>query len=664
MGPLGLVTVPSARMDPPGTVRLQAAAAEPYAHAVASVQLAAPLNIAVRQSARMTSLRRDPERLYPGIDLRLRLLRENAVAPDITLGLQSAIGHRRMAAEYLSLSKRYGDFDFTGGIAWGRLGSAAHMSNPLKALGDHFGKKRAADGDMPNSPADWFTGEDIGFFAGLQYDTPWIEGLSLKAEWGADRYVAESAAFDHDAPHPWAVGVSYSPTSWVNIGAGLIGGDRVMASLSLQGGLDSWRGRPYRTDDTPALRPYRTGLALPREMVRAAATDHTVLRDLNMNRDMVWTRLEADRTAPLPRQWGHAARAIANHAGPDAAAIEITPMIYGLRGPSVRLMRRDLEQTLAHHNGSPQEIWRNAQINAPARDDYYRPAPWRFADMLKNIRYIWDTQTSLSEEDRGVLYRTGLVVETERMLTRHLMAGGGLRVNIADNLEKLNALRPVSLLPVREDIDVFTQNRAVVDRAYMGWFKSFNTDVHMMAAAGYLEEMYGGVGGEILYRPFGKTFAIGAEAWQVFKRNPYADMAQGFTGDSILTGHINAWYEVPGTGLTLQARAGRYLAGDVGGTLAIRHSFTHGGSVEAFATATDGADLDPFGGTTHIYSGLRLSLPLGNLRPLPRGSVVRVTAAQMGRQTGQALDRPLPLYDVTDKFSLRRIAADWQTIAE
>ena len=78
MGPLGLITIPSARMDEPGMARAQFAAAEPYIHAHAGVQIAAPLHIALRQSARTSSLSEDPDRLYPGVDLRLRLVKENA----------------------------------------------------------------------------------------------------------------------------------------------------------------------------------------------------------------------------------------------------------------------------------------------------------------------------------------------------------------------------------------------------------------------------------------------------------------------------------------------------------------------------------------------------------------------------------------------------------
>jgi hypothetical protein len=664
MGPLGLITVPSARMDEPGMTRAQLSAAEPYIHAHTGVQIAAPLAIGIRQSARSVSMSEDPDRLYPGIDLRLRLVKESAYVPDITIGLQSATGHRRMAAEYIAATKRIDNFDITGGIAWGRLGSAAHMSNPLKAINDHFGKARPLDGEEPNGPEDWFTGPDIGFFAGIEYDTPWVDGLSLKAEWGADRYAAERAAFNHDSPAPWAIGASYRPRDWVNLGLGLIGGDRIMASLSLQSPLKKWFGHGDRKTTPEPVRPLRAGEMTPGTIEQRAVAQDLVLTGTGGDGRTIWTWMETEPSIPLPRQIGRAVRSIANHGGADAEAIEITPMLYGLRGPSVKLLRRDLEQAFAYNNGSPQEIWRNAELRHGNDAERPRPFQMRLADAREKLRLIWDTQGSLSEEDSGTLYRTGILAETRQQLSRTLMLGGAFRANLKSNLKRLNEYRPVPLYPVREDVDAFTANPVNLERLYMGWFKSFNTDLHVMAAAGYLEEMYGGFGGEVLARPFGKTFAIGIEGWQAYKRDPYTSMSTGFSGDSVLTGHINAYYEIPDTDLTLHAKVGRYLGGDTGGTIALKHRFTHGGTVEAFATATNAADFDLYGSTTHIYSGLKFTMPIGNLKPLPRGSEIRLTAAQMGRASGQTLDRPMPLYETTDDFSMRRIAGQWNDIAE
>lgn len=241
-GMMGLNTVPGARMEESGNVRASLSAMGPYAHAGLHVQIATPLSLTLRQTARLSSQTASTDRLYPGLDIKLRLMKESTYGPEIALGALSAIGHKRMAGEYLALSKQFGNWDLTAGMAWGRLGSAGHIKNPLGFLMSRFDKKRPLDGDNPSGPHDWFTGQDVGFLGGLSYATP-IDGLTLKADWNADKYKTEQAAFGYHTPAPWSAGFSYSPRQWIHIGAALIGGQKIMGTLNLQSPLQNWTGR-------------------------------------------------------------------------------------------------------------------------------------------------------------------------------------------------------------------------------------------------------------------------------------------------------------------------------------------------------------------------------------------------------------------------------------
>ncbi len=215
---------------------------------------------------------------------------------------------------------------------------------------------------------------------------------------------------------------------------------------------------------------------------------------------------------------------------------------------------------------------------------------------------------------------------------------------------------------MRSDISDFSDRTVALDHFYESWLHSFNPDLHMAVAGGWLEEMYGGLGGEILYRPYGKTYALGAELWQAFKRDPFTSLALGFNGDHVLTGHLKAWYEIPGTAMTAQASLGRYLAEDVGGTLSLAHDFENGVRLESFITVTDQSDFDLFGGTTHAHHGLRLSMPLGSITAQSPPLETRLTLSPFGRDIGQKLESPVPLYEMTEKFSHRHMARYWPEI--
>lgn len=665
LGPLGLSLVPSARMDQPGTVRAGISTLDPYMHAHVGIQIAEPLYIGIRQTAEVSDLNDDALRLYPGVDMKLHLLEEGPYHPELSLGWLGAVGHKRMAGEYLAASKRFDNWDISGGIGWGRYGSAHHIGNPLGLFGNHFKKGRALDGEEPNGPQDWFTDEDAGLFAGIEYTTPWVDGLSFSAEWGADRYLAEKAAFGFNAPSPWALGVHYSPEPWVSLSAGVVGAEKVMATLSFQNLLSKWPGKLFKRDKLTQepVRPYRTGLTLPAEMELSAERSHIALQGSRAGAMRAQSDIVIDESLSTPRQMGRALPHMNNHAGETVEALEIRPVHKGLKGPLVRFNRRDIIQTFGLHTGSPQEIWRNIEWNPDQPEDLDLTGR-NIRTYDRALRLTLEQQVSLSEEDHGILHRSSVIAEGDVTGPYGMLAGMGFRLNVFNNLGHLDNYRIPSALPVRSNVAAFAENRVGLERLYGGIARTLGHDVHVAAAGGYLEEMYAGFGGDVLYRPFRSTWAVGAEGWLALKRSPDTGLNMGFSGDRVFTGHIKAYYEFPDTDMTFEARAGRYLNEDIGGTLALNQRFDHGLNVRGFVTATDQSDADVFGGATNLYAGLEFTMPIGNLPVVPRNSAVRLKAAPFGRDTGQAIDSPIDLYTLSKPLSYRHMAQYWTDIAD
>jgi hypothetical protein len=215
---------------------------------------------------------------------------------------------------------------------------------------------------------------------------------------------------------------------------------------------------------------------------------------------------------------------------------------------------------------------------------------------------------------------------------------------------------------VRSDASNFAANPVLVDRSYLSWMKTIVPDLHFAATAGYLEEMFAGIGAELLYRPFDSPFAIGIEGWQAHKRTPDTFMALGIEEEGSFTGHLNLFYDIPDTDITAFAKVGKYLGGDYGATAGLQTQFANGMKVKGFVTATDQKDKDVFGESTNIYGGLQLAIPLGDLLFIPQGSEARMKVAPMARDAGQALDKPVSLYDLTEPMSYRHLGRNWQEV--
>ena len=238
-----------------------------------------------------------------------------------------------------------------------------------------------------------------------------------------------------------------------------------------------------------------------------------------------------------------------------------------------------------------------------------------------------------------------------------------MRVNVADNLRHLN-VRPRIRDPIRSDIYNFTKNPLNLENAYIGYTHSFTPALHASAAAGYLEEFYSGAGGEILYRPFASRWALGGELWRVKRRDPDTTLNLGLKHTGTTTAHVNGWYDLPRHDLTLHAKAGRFLAGDLGLSLGLDKIFKNGVKLNSAITVSNKNDVDLFGKTAHAEHKINLTLPLGHIPYIPTGSELRTSVRPFGRDTGQSVKSPLNLFEMTENFTLDHIATYWAKILE
>lgn len=657
MGPVGLNNVPSARMDQTGTMRIGVATLDPYFHSFASAQIADWLYLGVRQSAEKSSMLSRHDALYPGLDLKFTLNNEGRYDPEIALGFLSAFGHKKTASEYIALSKRYNNLDVTLGMGWGRLAGSGHIRNPLRRASSHFGDDRSFTTEQANSVHDWFTGEDVGFFGGIEYHLP-VNGFSLKADWGTNPYGVEAGTISgYRKPADWSLALNYAPASWLDAMIGMQGTDKLMARLSFQNNVMDWLAAPYKKDMPPVVS--RTKAQSDPDILRKDARGSGLyigrIRPLSDTALSVHLSLRPHR--PVSRQVGRTARYLANHAPPQIDTFFITPMRGKIAGKAIRILRRDIERAVIDHQGSPEEMWKHAAFESLI--DEQKPR----MPFLLDFNLSLQNDLSLTEDESEYLYRTSISARTRADLPAGYFAGIDLRANIKDNLDKLKS-RPGYIADIRGNIDAYTRRRLYLERAYVGWRGQVLPDLFVANMAGAVEEMYSATGAEILYRPFGKTWAVGADSWVAFKREPADIWGMRTTGDNHISGHINLFYEIPESDITAYAKIGQFLAGDRGALIGVQHEFQNGVKLAAFGAATDQADGDAIGGTTHMHGGVTLSIPLGNMAYMPQGSDIVTRILPQGRSAGQIIDNPEPLYSVTEPVSYRGASRSWHRLLD
>ncbi|HYD30616.1 MAG TPA: YjbH domain-containing protein, partial [Azospirillaceae bacterium] len=524
-GGIGLIQTPTARVAPEGTVTAGATEVGRHTHLYVSAQPFSGLEITARQTAK-THILGFIERLDGGIDVKLRLRREDENGPEVAIGARGLVGTGALAGEYLVLNRRVWNADLSLGLGWGRLAGDGDLPNPAGWLDDRFVAPRNA---LVNGPGTWFTGRKVGLFGGIEVHATTIENLSVKMEASADHLQGE----DPD-PHPntpFNLAVVWRPWPWLDLSAGLEQGKwwmlRAVASTDL-GSLPAPKPAPPRPVGPRPAPPPRSPEAA---VLGAIAWEGIPTRavDVGPTRATVWL---ADTPEPAARTVGRAARALADTAPAEVEELTVVTGKAGLAGPGVSLMRGDLERAERGH-GSPEEIFLRARFEPPPSvPDPPAALPSRHAPPLA-FGLVPRQEVSLTEPAISVARRTTLDAEASLASGRGVIFDTALRANLSSNLALMPRMPTAE--PVRSDIADFAREGTVaLARLTASALATLSPGLHARLTLGQIEEMYGGVGGELLFRPYGARWAVGGDLHHVYKRLPGHSLE--WTGEGATTG--------------------------------------------------------------------------------------------------------------------------------
>lgn len=332
------------------------------------------------------------------------------------------------------------------------------------------------------------------------------------------------------------------------------------------------------------------------------------------------------REGPINLSW--ASRIAANHLPFEVEEITIVEIIGALEVSRVTVLRSDLERH-ALGRSSPAEIMAHTEFETPrtnwkeantgyARTDIYPVFNWWLAPELQ--QHVGDPSAGIYLAD--VDLELGLVYA----LTPKIGFSFVGRRFLFGNLSKIERESNSQLPRVRSDIVKYLQNgKTHIERLQADYISGLAPNWYVRASAGLFEGMFGGVGGEILYKPFGKPYAIAVDLNWVKQRD--FNQLFSFRDYEVVTGHATLYYELPFYDMRATISAGRYLAKDRGVTFDFSRRFPNGVRVGAFATFTN-VSAEQFGEGS-FDKGFYISIPL------------ELLLTRRTQQTGNFLFRPL-----------------------
>jgi len=255
-------------------------------------------------------------------------------------------------------------------------------------------------------------------------------------------------------------------------------------------------------------------------------------------------------------------------------------------------------------------------------------------------------------------YFGGLAINhiTEIQLNRNLIVNAQIGAVIDGNLDE-TIHKPDSILPhVRTDIARYMQEgNEYIKNLQLDYFFSPYKNVYAKISAGIFERMYGGLGGEFLYKPFDSNFTIGAESYSVKKRD--FDQKLNFLDYETNTSHINFGYHLPKSGIDFKLSYGKYLAKDIGFTFDLSRT-TKSGFRSGFFFSMTNVSSEEFGEGGYD-KGFYFVLPLNIFNQNHSRDSFAFKLRPLTRDGGQKLELSNKLNDVIYHSDMSSFRYKW-----
>ncbi|MCG9544435.1 YjbH domain-containing protein [Vibrio sp. Isolate33] len=687
-GGVGLMQMPTGRMAPEGEFNFSASFNNEYHFYNVSLQVMPWLETTIRytqvqdllysgggdQDCSQNSFSGCNKLADKGIDFKLRLIEEGYYLPEVSVGVRDFGGTGLFDGEFVAATKRFGPVDFTLGMAWGYMGTSGNFTNPLCKASDKY-CERPSDFKGNGGSVDferWFKG-DAAIYGGFEYQTPY-KPLTLKLEYDSNDYSQDypvvRGGVDMTQHTPWNVGAVYRFTDWGSAKVSYERGDTLTLGFDLSTNFNEMYS-VWRDTETAELRPSDVEtvddidmVALAEELETIAGYEQAQILVDDNSIVVKGTQVKyRDRDIALERGATVIANAVPSY-------IDTYKIIENDKSLELTETTVDAQAFKAAANNS----YLNAQISDAAnthelerkKSVIYHDGRERF-----DVSISPNLAQSFGSAENFYLYSLGLYTNASFWALNNVELSGSLYVNLIDNYDKFNYEIPsdgTDQTPrVRTLFRSYVDDPVRLDRLQLTWFEDYGSGVYTQAYGGYLESMFAGVGGEILYRPFNQNWAIGADITAISQRDPeswfgtfdeeiqvnpddssrtYKVIDKGTTG--FITGYYTPQWDFLSDTL-LKVGVGKFLAGDIGTRVDFSKQFKSGVIAGAFVSLTD-MTTEEYGEGSYT-KGFYVSIPFDLVTVKPRSSRAGFTWLPITRDGGQVLNKQYNLFDQTDARS-------------
>jgi hypothetical protein len=657
-GGTGLIQTPTARMLTDGDLRVSYTDNDQYRFWSVTLQLFPWMQSTIRYTDTRTRLYSqspgfsgDQTLKDKGIDAKFRLLEESYYIPEVSIGFRDFGGTGFFESEFIGLSKQMGNFDFHMNMGWGYLGRAGNISNPFCDINESYCDRPGGfSGKGGQIDYQRFFKGSASIFGGVEYQTPWAP-LRIKLEYEGNNYKRDRAgALEQDSK--WNIGAAYSWNDFdfsVNYQRGNTIGFGINYNFNLQTLSQT------KFDSPPRPLPTQKNEFPIKQVNRVRLTQDLyyqggfVLNSADFNDDNVTVYGQQISYRNQDEELERMGRILAFELPESVKTYHIVNTVGSIPLVETLIDAKKFKKQAKYQTLEPDltSTYQRQDLSEATIANY---DPTNTAGFFTSIETFWIQ--SFGNPEAFYLYQAGVLLNGGYSFNGKTSVASTIKVNLFENFDKFNFTTdgaPSTLPRVRTNVREYVSNRDVtMENLYLHWNNRIATNLYAQVYGGYLETMFGGVGGEILYRPVDSNLAFGFDINYVKQRSWESDFE--FFDYKVVTGHANIYWQPPflaDTQLTLNI--GQYLAKDKGVTIDLAKRFDSGIVVGAYAAITDASAADY--GEGSFTKGFYISVPFDLFSLTPAKGRAHFPWVPIARDGGQAMRRPIKLINTTAERS-------------
>ena len=673
-GTTGLVSMPNARFQPEGTIGFTWSKLDPY---LRGSILAYPFNwfeasyyyvdINNMLYSDIPEFSGGQSLKDKGFNAKFRILRETRNFPAVAVGFRDMAGTGLFEGEYLVASKRIQNLDFTLGLGWGTL-SKDDISNPLKKIDSSFENRTRTAGSIGGefSPGSFFSG-DMSIFGGIEFFLPKLNGARIKIELDSIDYnkegyppIEKKSSVNYSFVYPTGKNTQFS--------LGIVRGNTLNFTFSVMGNYGS--RNPHFKKNDPHV-PVQNAEVVKRvitrrpDLIHNAAIRYLNERDLflqagnyNSEENKYTVAYSQSKYMSYLRATGRVIKTLDEIMPESINTIEVITLNADMGLNSIEINRDEYQRKV------PFKIEGVGLSKSNVLPIQYDNKNFNFNPKAKLPKSLFVVSPSLRSQIGGpdgfYFGDLRLAFNSELILRKNLSFAAKASVGIFDNYKELK-LRSDSVLPhVRTDIvDYLKESRGfALEHALVNYYKNFKTDYYLRLSGGFFEPMFGGLGGELLFRPLHRNIGIGLEAWRVKQRN--YNQRISFRDYLTSTGFVNLYYHHPKSDIQFSIKGGRFLAKDSGIKFEAARIFPGGTQIGAFFTLTDISKAEF--GEGSFDKGFYFHIPIDSFFTTYRRGYTGFGLRPVTRDGGAHLHHPYTLWGVTHQSSIRNVLINWNDL--